>query len=78
VFFAIRKWIEIKLILNQSVVKELNLVGITKSSIPIVNNMSSIKDLAENVSQIVPWNITRLQLINVFVQHNTGVSEVTQ
>jgi hypothetical protein len=67
VFFSITEWIEIELILDQGIVKELDLVGIAESSVPIVNNMTSVENLSEYVSQIIPWHITTLQLIYVLV-----------
>ncbi len=74
VFLTIGEWIEVEFILNQGIVKELDLIGITESSIPVINNMPSIHNLPEDVSQIIPWHVTRLQLIDVLVQNDTGVS----
>ena len=31
-------------------------VGFSKSSIPVVDNMSTVHDLTENVDQIFKWN----------------------
>jgi len=78
VLLAVSEWIQVKLILDEGVIEELDLVGIAKTSVPIVDNMTAVHNLAENVPEIIPRHVTTLELIDVLVKHNTRVSEITQ
>lgn len=75
---AISEWIKVEFILDKGVVHELDLISIAKSSVPIIDNVASVHNLTEEVSKIIPWDVTTLQFIDVFVQDNTGISEITE
>jgi hypothetical protein len=40
--------------------------------------VASVHNLTENVSEIIPWDITRLEFVDILVQDNGRISEVTQ
>jgi hypothetical protein len=77
-FLSIGEWIEVQFVLDQGVIHELGLVGIAQTTVPIVDNVASVHNLTENVSEIFPWDITRLEFVDVLVQNNGRVSQVTQ
>jgi len=67
---AISKWIKVQFILDQGVIKELDLVSITESPVPIVDNMATVHNLSEDISEVVPWHISRLEFIDVFMKND--------
>ena len=64
--------------LENSCLHDIFEVSFSKSSVPIVNNMTSVHNLTENVDKIFKWNLRRTwSWLHISVQDEVAVSQIT-
>jgi len=65
-------------LVKECIVEEVLEVGGTEVPIPIVNDMSSVHDLSNEILEIIPWHFTGTTgTIHIVLEHDRGITEIT-
>jgi hypothetical protein len=63
---------------KELIIKEVLEVRSTGDSIPIVNDMTSVHDLSNEILKIIPWHLSRTtSTIHIVLEHDRGITEIT-
>jgi len=59
-------------------VEEMIKVRFTKESIPVIDNVTTIHDLTDKISEIIPWHFTATtSTFHVVLEYDRGITEIT-
>jgi hypothetical protein len=64
--------------IKELLVEEMIQVRFTQESIPVINDMTTIHDFSDKISEIIPWHFTATtSTFHVVLEHDRGIAEIT-
>lgn len=74
---TVNEWEQL-LLLENGYIHDVLKVSLSKSTIPIVDNMSAVHDLPEDVNQILEWNLRRsTSSLHISIKHKITISQIS-